>query len=218
MIQFNAAANYFRTPLTVAPNCEAAKTIFCRLNIASLTTPATQGIFNATNTTSIAYQIGIRANTLCLWNYGGGVVISTVPATGVWLNFAYTYNPTGTTSTLYVDGVLVATATVAVNTGAVTETQIGGNQWGENTSVLMEDLRIYNRVLTTNEIISIGNAQGRDAIVNGLTYWWKMDGGIDGAAMIGSDLKECYGAVSTLVGTGTAPTARYSNLMQRQPM
>ena len=216
MITFNSGANYFRTPLTVAPNCEAAKTICCSINIASLTTPATQGIFNATNTSSIAYQLGIRGGALCIWNFGGGVVVQTVPIVNNTISFVYTYNPTGTLSTIYIDGVSLATSTVAVNTGAVTETQIGGNQWGEPTSVTMEDLRLYSRVLTPNEIVTVSNSKGRDAIVNGLVYWWKMNEGRDGVTMTGADFVEHYGTISTLIGTGTLPTSRYTNTLNRQ--
>jgi YD repeat-containing protein len=78
---------------------------------------------------------------------------SDVPA-NAWTHLAVTYD--ASTIRLYVNGTQVATAAttgnIAVSTGAL---RIGGNSiWGEFFSGLVDDVRIYNRVLTAEEINS----------------------------------------------------------------
>jgi hypothetical protein len=69
-----------------------------------------------------------------------------------WTHLAATYD--GTLLRMYVDGTLVGTVTVGgdlSDTGDVL--RIGGNStWGEYFSGLIDDVRIYNRALTADEI------------------------------------------------------------------
>ena len=217
-ITFNGN-NYFSVPVT-GPNCEAAKTVFFRAYFTSLA--GTQGLYNATDGgVSIAYQFGVRSNLMTLWNFGGGFVCSFTPTLNVWQSICYTYNPTGTVSTFYVNGLQVATSTTAVNTGAVTQTQIGGNQWGEALSNLMlEDLRIYSRILTVNEIIELSNNPFMDINVYGLSYWWPMTDLPSGLTLgTGSLIEVNTHAASTLVATATPyPVSAQTILTNLQPM
>ena len=216
-ITFNGN-NYFTVPVS-GPNCEAAKTLFFRAYFTTLA--GTQAFYNATDGgVSLAYQLGIRTNLMTLWNYGGGIVCSFTPTLNVWQSICYTYNPTGTVSTFYVNGTQVATSTVAVQTGAVTQTQIGGNQWGEFPSnAMMEDMRVYNRVLTLNEIIEVSNNPSADTNVYGLNYWWPMNDLPNGLTLGTGNLIEVQThAASTFVNTATPyPVATQTILTSSRP-
>lgn len=72
----------------------------------------------------------------------------------------YSYSDSTNTHSLYIDGVQVATATVASSiywTGA-TDTYIGRHPTsGWYADAEIDDVRIYNRVLTASEISSLAN-------------------------------------------------------------
>jgi hypothetical protein len=73
-------------------------------------------------------------------------------AANTWTHVAATYD--GTTLRLYINGVQVSTTTV---TGAVVATtgvlRLGGNSaWGEYFAGLIDEVRVYSRVLTAAEI------------------------------------------------------------------
>jgi hypothetical protein len=76
---------------------------------------------------------------------------SALPAS-TWTHLAVTYD--ATTIRLYVNGTQVATAASAGNLAVSgNPLRIGGNLiWGEYYSGLIDDVRIYNRVLTAAEI------------------------------------------------------------------
>jgi len=83
---------------------------------------------------------------------------TTALATNTWTHLAATFD--GTTLRLYVNGVQQATQALAgnlmISTGAL---RIGGNAiWGEYFRGQIDDVRIYNRVLTATEIVSDMNA------------------------------------------------------------
>lgn len=91
--------------------------------------------------------------------------------TAGWHHVAVTYNPAspGTAPVMYIDGVSQTITTVTAASGTrtsdVTFTLFMGN-WssgvGREFDGLMEDARIYGRILTANEILSIYTAKGRD--------------------------------------------------------
>jgi hypothetical protein len=82
-----------------------------------------------------------------------------------WHHVMYSYSDSTNTHSLYIDGVQVATATVASSiywTGA-TDTYIGRhptNGWYPN--ALIDDARIYNRALSATEIAILANDQNLD--------------------------------------------------------
>ena len=82
-----------------------------------------------------------------------------------WHHVMYSYSDSTNTHSLYIDGVQVATATVASSvywTGA-TDTYIGrhpSNGWYPN--AMIDDVRIYNRVLTATEVSTLANDQNLD--------------------------------------------------------
>lgn len=193
-------SSYFSATTSELPNCEAAKTICLRVNITTLS--GTQMLFTATNGSSVSYQLGIYLNTLRLWNYAGGgtPLISFTPTLNAWISIIYSFNPLTSTSTIYQNGVLMNTSTLAPNTGAVSMAQVFGDQWSEYAvSCLAEDLRIYNRVLSGPEIIDLSNTQGFSQNEYGLVAWWPMNNLQNGVVL--TALNESHNISSTLVGT-----------------
>ncbi|HUS26337.1 MAG TPA: LamG-like jellyroll fold domain-containing protein [Nevskiaceae bacterium] len=73
-------------------------------------------------------------------------------STTAWTHLAGTYD--GANLRLYVNGTLVATKALSGNLATTTGVlRIGGNAaWGEYYKGLMDDIRIYNKVLTATEI------------------------------------------------------------------
>jgi hypothetical protein len=78
--------------------------------------------------------------------------VGTAMAANTWVHVAMTYD--GTTLRFYRNGTQVATAAasgaVSATTGAL---RIGGNSpWGDYFSGMIDEVRVYNRVLTAAEI------------------------------------------------------------------
>ncbi|MFO0701136.1 MAG: DUF4347 domain-containing protein, partial [Nitrospira sp.] len=77
-----------------------------------------------------------------------------------WHHVMYSYSDSTNTHSLYIDGVRVATATVTSSiywTGA-TDTFIGSHPTAGNyAAAMIDDVRIYNRVLTAAEVSSLAN-------------------------------------------------------------
>ena len=212
-------ASYFAVPVS-GPACDAAKTVAFRVYITTLA--GTQMFITVTNTTSNAYQFAMYNNMFRVWNFAGGAtpVCSFTPTLNTWIHICYTYNPTGTVSTLYQNGVVVNTTTNAVNTGAVTYAQIGGDQWSEySTSSYVEDMRLYNRVLTPNEVLDLANDTSLSTNVYGLSYWWPMVDLPNGAALPSGSLIEVQThAASTLTGTAGGMTGMQTILNSARPV
>lgn len=98
-----------------------------------------------------------------------------------WYHLAFTFN--GSSILLYQNGVVVAsgtrTMTFASDTSGIV---IGANAQGLNDTNIqefaqgyLEDMRLYNRILGINEIVTIMNSSGKDYIHNGLLFQLLMD-------------------------------------------
>ncbi len=100
-----------------------------------------------------ANQVGFRDTNLVVWSYGGTALVSTTaPSDGLWHQLIYTYD--GVTDSLYLDGTLKSSSTTAVHqTGAPAAAYLGtyapnSEMWNGS----LDDVRIYNRALTSGEI------------------------------------------------------------------
>lgn len=110
------------------------------------------------------------------------VVGSTALTLNTWYHLAMTWN--GSTITLYQDLVSIGTGTRALTMAAdTTEIIINANANAAGPSNIvefflgrMEDLRVYSRALSINELTTIYNCKGSDSIVDGLLGRWVMDG------------------------------------------
>lgn len=130
--------------------------------------------------------------------------MTTVFATNTWYHLVFVWN--GTTKGAYVNGVAdPAPITLAHNAnGNDTVLSVGTATWnaGEGMAGELEDLRMYNRVLSLLEVESIFNSDGRDGIINGLQHWWELRGA-SGTTV--TNEKNLVGSVnlSTIVGSPT---------------
>ena len=207
---------YHQYPATAFPTAQAAKTVCFWANLGSIST--LQTFFNAVDTTlGIGYQFGLSASGLItVWGYGGtAYVTATAPAIGNWAHFAYLFD--GTTHSIALNGAVVATSTNAAQTGQPTLCQLGGNQWNENlVSTYMEDVRLYNRVLSLNELNTVMACNTRDMIANGLVAWWPLSEYVAGSVLnTAAPIKETYGLSATIVGSAY-PVAQDSVKLQRR--
>jgi len=84
------------------------------------------------------------------------------PSTGVWYNLAFTYGDGGSTNAkLYVDGSIIKTGTVSLNTTLSGEVQMGsysGNSDQYDLNGKISSTFIYNRALTQAEVKQNYNA------------------------------------------------------------
>ena len=96
-------------------------------------------------------QIGFRAARIVVWKQDAMELLSTpAPAPG-WHHVAYTFD--GTTHRLYVDNAEANTSTVPPDGGAVTFARLGSFHKNEEYfNGRLDDVRIYNRLLTVDEI------------------------------------------------------------------
>ena len=223
-ISFSGSSCYYNATLANAPAFNGAKTVFLRYYQTTYGT-FNQGFFNVVNAGSTAaYQIGTRYQTstltyLCMWNANLPIVVSVSnPPLNMWTSVAYTYDGIST-SNLFVNGTLSATSTTAVQTGsgAGVTCNIGGN-WAAEPMInsMLEDVRLYNRVLSNNEILSISNGKNFDSDVYGLSYWWKMNN-VPNSATLNSILEE-RNTSTVITGSTPYPTASQSILTYGQPL
>ncbi|HEY0550172.1 MAG TPA: PA14 domain-containing protein, partial [Verrucomicrobiae bacterium] len=94
---------------------------------------------------------------------GVGTLVTSLPATGAWVHLAATWN--GSTMVLYFNGVqqatLAAGGTLATTADTLRiATKNGSGSSGDYFLGLMDDIRIYNRGLSSSEVVTVMNAGG----------------------------------------------------------
>jgi hypothetical protein len=143
----------------------------------------------ANSSTGSAIQLGFRGTSLVVWGWGGGALVSTTaPTDGAWHQVIYTYD--GVTDSLYLDGTAVSTSTTAVHqTGSPTNAYLGtyspnSEMWNGS----LDDVRVYNRALTTPEIALLAGGSSPSTVAGTHTF---------------SDAFACTGDFSILAGTVT---------------
>lgn len=120
---------------------------------------------------------------------------TTVMSASTWY-FAVCTATFNVSANIYLNGVLEATGT-CVDTPTGTTFSIGnrnGSAAGEGTDGVIDDVRVYDRILTAEEVGTIYACRGVDNIINGLLYRWLMNEGAEGSIMSGSDsIKDIVG-------------------------
>lgn len=109
--------------------------------------------------------------------------ITTVFATGTWYHLAFTFD--GTNKGAYVDGTADPAPAVLANggTGTTNPLAVGSANWNLSQGMdgTLEDLRIYNRVLSQKEVQLIYEGNGQDNLLLGLQHWWTLNNGAEGS-------------------------------------
>lgn len=118
---------------------------------------------------------------------------------------------TGTTATIFIDGVVNATVSRNPNIVTTADLEIGRrNDVGNHFPGDIDDVRLYNRALSDSEIESLAKSRSRLLITDGLAGWWKLDNGIDGATASGTSVSDSSGNGNSGAIGGT-PIWRTSN-------
>jgi hypothetical protein len=108
----------------------------------------------------------------------------------------------GTSLRLYVNGVLEKTG--AYSTGSTNTYNLNFGRRPAASNYLngqLEDIRIYNRALSADEVLTIYNARGADNILQGNLLWFPCTGGAVGSAA-GNQIDRS-GTKLTLTASGT---------------
>ena len=93
------------------------------------------------------------SNQLTFGSFATGDTVSSTIADTNWHHVAVTFTDSTNTLQIYVDGALVTTATKALEADDAAHVVTVGNQRGNNPfSGLLDEVRIYSRVLTLAEI------------------------------------------------------------------
>ena len=139
------------------PTGNSARTISIWVKSA-LTTFNDNQIFNyGGSTTNLACGL-TRLNSdnkLYFYGYSNDLSASYTSNGNNWVNYVTTYQPDGTAK-IYINGVLFASAIKPGWNTTNTSFKIGRNVLGTNMSdLLVDDLKIFNRVLTQTEITNL---------------------------------------------------------------
>lgn len=107
---------------------------------------------------------------------------TTVFTLSTFYHIVCTYD--GTNKGVYVDGIpdpALGAFTNGTN-GSDTALSLGSSTWntGQGANCALEDVRIYNRVISQKEAIIMCEGFGRDRILDGLIHWWPLNSGADG--------------------------------------
>ncbi|MFX1590481.1 MAG: LamG domain-containing protein [Promethearchaeota archaeon] len=177
--------------------------------INNFTVPATVSVslwLLATYSTGSQYFLGSNVdfkafiqNTTNLYFYFGGSTNKNKTLTNdVWYHIAACFSDTANTIDIYVDGVLEHSEIDQNDTPGVGTMRFGwsGDQGNPNTKFYgsLDDIRIYNRILTLGEIKTIYYSRGKENILDGLINWWPLQEYSNGTVASGT------GAVKDIIG------------------
>ena len=120
---------------------------------------------------------------------------TTIPVTGVWYHIAATV--TAKFGEIYINGVMEASGLGADNATGTTLSIGNRNGAAANqcTNGILDDVRVYTRVLRADEIQTIYACRGSDSIYYGLQNRWLLNEGAEGATASGANvIKDIVGA------------------------
>lgn len=118
--------------------------------------------------------------------YGTGGYGTTVPIVGEWYNLIAIGSDPDNFNELWINGSLEL-RTRAYKSETSTYLEIGGSRGlTEYLKGIMEDFRLYNRVLTQGEIETIAYLDGSDRIFDGLDLWYPFNDGPPGLSANGN--------------------------------
>ncbi|MBN2634392.1 MAG: DUF2341 domain-containing protein [Bacteroidales bacterium] len=138
---FNGADSYIMTPANGFVANDNNQTISIWGNY-STTPSGNRNLMSFQNASqSSAIQLGFRGGNAVAWKWGGTILANggPAPSTNTWHYYVYVYD--GTTSYIYIDGVLMGSSGVAPQTYAPTEGDIGRYNDGEYLAANLDEPR-----------------------------------------------------------------------------
>ncbi|HRW84441.1 MAG TPA: DUF2341 domain-containing protein [Bacteroidales bacterium] len=138
---FNGSDSYIMTPANGFVANDNNQTISIWANYASTPT-LNRNLMSFQNASqSSAIQLGFRGGNAVAWKWGGTILADggPAPSTNTWHYYVYVYD--GTTSYIYIDGVLMGSSGVAPQTYAPTEGDIGRYNDGEYLAANLDEPR-----------------------------------------------------------------------------
>jgi hypothetical protein len=111
---------------------------------------------------------------------------------GVWTHVIAGIDYATSTGAIYYDGVLVASGALNGALGATQTANTNSNGGGigirpngsQGMVGLIEDFRLYSRIIGPAEALTIATSKGKDGIVDGLLHRYPLNDGAPGAAMV----------------------------------
>jgi Concanavalin A-like lectin/glucanases superfamily len=158
------------TPPTNLPAATAAQTISAWVKLGA--TSGTQDLVVLGDGTN-GLKLGLNAGVLSAWLWGGtptSLATATTPVDGSWHQIVFSYD--GSTNRLYLDGALTgssATAHLAATASKVFLGSYDGVHELMASGGAIDDVRIYNRALTANEVsgLALGGTPAAAAVTHG---------------------------------------------------
>jgi hypothetical protein len=150
-LSFNGSSGYVSAGVTNMPAANQPQSFAWWMNVSSYSGSCAVCLTNDASSSGI--QAGILSSTTVgVWKYGGTTLVSaTAPSINAWHHYTYTFD--GTTHSLYIDGTLANTSTVASTTASPAELNFG--RWAGGSGYLagkLDDIRIYSRALSATEV------------------------------------------------------------------
>ena len=121
-----------------------------------------------------------------------GTLVTTTLTVGTYHHVAFVQNVSGAQKLAYLDGVLSNTVPPGTTTFAGIQSgpiRIGWTAGGgagttdQSWFGAIDDIRVYNRVMTANEIQTIYALRGQDGILDNIQHHWPMNEGGEGQAV-----------------------------------
>lgn len=126
-------------------------------------------------------------------------ISTTVIVAGTWYFVACTATSGGGSALIYINGVLETTG-VTTDTATGTTLSIGNRSGSSSTQSadgVIDDMRVYDRILSANEILTIYSSFGDDQIYYGCQNRWLLNELNDGATASGvGTIKDMTGATT----------------------
>jgi hypothetical protein len=172
---FNGNDTYVTIPTTGASSTAGTISFW-----AYATTTQTSGgyLLNTTGTSQRIYFNYQSSNNISLLLGSTAVTIGSGPAPlGKWHHVVGQWS--GTTGTLYVDGVLIANTTFTALSSVLNPMYVGSFSGAQGFKGIIDDVRFYNRVLTASEIATIyksGATVQKNSVNTNLLGYWPLNG------------------------------------------
>lgn len=155
--------------------------------------------------TGAKFEIRLKADLVLneLHKNGNGLACTTSIVVGTLYHVACSSDNVSHNNAVYINGVSEATGSTANATGVSTTCMVGTSN-GRPAGTLgdLEDVRMYDRILTANEIETIYNARGSDKIVSGLLNRWRLTDLAEGVT-VASNVIDLSDTKNNLVQTGS---------------